>query len=71
MSEHPEPDPRFLGGETAVLSDARDFALVLTISHDGVADVMVNGPRGHPDQAWDKPTCAKYLRYIADSWDPA
>lgn len=56
-----EPDPRFLGGETAVLTNVQDMALVVAISHDGAADI-------HASVSKEK--AAAMLRYIADQWDP-
>lgn len=55
------PDPRFLGGESAVLTDARDMAFVVAVGWDGACDMHAN---------IDKPQMAKILRQIADSIDP-
>lgn len=62
MATEPEqtPDPRFLGGETAVLVDTALMALALTIGWDGAADI-----RCHVD----KPQAANMLRRIADVLD--
>jgi hypothetical protein len=54
-------DPRFLGGQDLVLTDARDMALVIAISHEGVLDVQANVP---------KKQAAFWLREVADRWDP-
>lgn len=55
------PDPRFLGGETAVLSDTEDFALVVLVGFDGAADCRANGITHKYG--------ATILRQIADLWD--
>ncbi len=62
MASDQTPNPEFLGGEKAVISDSRDFALVVMIDHNGVADVQANGI-SHPQ-------AAQWLRFIADGWDP-
>ncbi len=55
-------DPRFLGGEKGmVVTDARDQALVVCVSRDGVVDANAHVPK---DEA------ARILRQIADLWDP-
>lgn len=56
------PDPRFLGGEKAVITDTSDMALVICIGWDGAADI-----RG----SVDKVQAAAWLRLIADQWDPS
>lgn len=41
MSDDEErPDPRFLGGEVAVLTDASKMALVIAIDWNGAVDIM-------------------------------
>lgn len=55
------PDPRFLGGEKAVLTDTRDMALVVAIGWDGAADIHANVARTE---------AARLLRHIADEFDP-
>lgn len=54
-------DPRFLGGEKAVLMDASEMAFVVALGWDGACDMTAN---------IDKPTMARHLRFIADQIDP-
>lgn len=54
------PDPRFLGGESAVLTDTSEMALVVTVTHDGVVDVQA---QVHRD------VVAATLRYLADHFE--
>lgn len=42
MPDADEPDPRFLGGETAVLTDASSMALVIAIGWKGECDIVCN-----------------------------
>ena len=53
--------PEFLGGETAVLSDTKDFALVVLVDPQGVCDARANGITHRQGALW--------LRHIADLWD--
>ena len=54
-------DPRFLAGEQAVLTDARDMALVIAVGWDNAVDIHANIA---------KPEAARILRLIADQFDP-
>lgn len=42
QNPHPKPDRRFLGGETAVLTDTSTMALVIAVGHDGACDIVCN-----------------------------
>ena len=53
-------DPRFLGGETAVLTNAADMAFVVCVDWNGAVDMTAN---------IDKPQMATLLRRIADTLD--
>ena len=61
--EAPTIDPRFLGGKKGVVvTDARNQALVVVVSGEGVVDATANIPKAE---------AARILRYVADLWDPA
>jgi hypothetical protein len=55
-----EPSREFLGGEQAVLSDTRDFALVVLIDHQGVCDARAQGI-SHKQ-------AAEWLQHIVNLW---
>lgn len=57
----PEPDPRFLAGESAVIVDTAQMALTVAVGWDGAADIRCFVA---------KPEAARILRQIADQWDP-
>ena len=59
MSE--TPDPRFLGGEKAVLTNTADMAFVVAAGWDGAVDLTANIPRSE---------LAAHLRALADQLDP-
>lgn len=56
-----DPDPRFLGGEEAVLTDVSTMAWVVTAGWDRAVDIQAQV---------DKATMAAQMRYIADQIDP-
>lgn len=56
-----QPDPRFLAGENAVLTDVSKMQWVLAAGWDGAVDVHANISRKD---------LAAQLRFLADQWDP-
>lgn len=52
-----DPDPRFLGGEEAVITDVSRMRWVVAVGWDGAADL-----HAHVDRA----TVADEMRYLAD-----
>lgn len=52
-----EPDPRFLGGEDAVLTDVSKMRWAVAVGWDGAADIHANV---------DKTMMVAEMRYIAD-----
>lgn len=57
------PDPRFLGGETAVITDTSQMAFTLVIGFDGACDMRAG-------DGVSKQQAAAWLRMVANSLDP-
>jgi hypothetical protein len=63
MSDRPTHDPRFLGGESFVLTDTSKMAFTFVIDYEGVADMQAG-------DGISKAQAALWLRAAADSLDP-